>query len=247
METEVRVKSFLQKRDKLLTVIGAFIVFATFLLKEGAKEHLKEVADSRAAVENTYISSETLRYSADVQLSYEIRDAINTLPEGTWNLTGEKQDRAHLELLSKLLPLVPKYISSTEYELRELATIVQKLDEPYGVGIGVIREWKQLQALEALYDKMPHLAPQELLDKKNENEATEVLRQAREAYPALIEFTNDIGPMRRAVLTESAREKKQAEDWYRWSKWASYLFYTIGWGLGLIGKIYGVGGVAAGE
>jgi hypothetical protein len=247
MVTEVRVKSFLQKRDKLLTVIGAFLVFATFLMREGAKEHLKEVADSRAAVENTYKSSETLRYTTDVQLSYEIRDAINTLPEGTWNLTGEKQDRAYLELLSKLLPLAPKYISSSEYELRELATIVQKLDEPYGVGLGVIGEWKQLQALEAQYDKMPHLTAQELLDKKNENKAREVLRQAREAYPAFIELTNNIGPMRRAVLTEAAREKKQAEDWYQCSKWASYVFYTIGWGLGLIGKIYGVGGAAVGQ
>ncbi len=241
------MKSFLQKRDKLLTVIGAFLVFATFLMREGAKEHLKEVADSRAAVENTYKSSETLRYTTDVQLSYEIRDAINTLPEGTWNLTGEKQDRAYLELLSKLLPLAPKYISSSEYELRELATIVQKLDEPYGVGLGVIGERKQLQALEAQYDKMPHLTAQELLDKKNENKAREVLRQAREAYPAFIELTNNIGPMRRAVLTEAAREKKQAEDWYQCRKWASYVFYTIGWGLGLIGKIYGVGGAAVGQ
>src|SRR5271154_1439402 len=117
MVTKDRVKSFLQKRDKLLTVIGACLVFGTFLVREGAKENLKEVADSRAAVENTYLSSETLRYTADVELSYEIRDAINTLPEGTRNLTGDKLDRAYLELLSKLLPLAPKYISSTEYEL----------------------------------------------------------------------------------------------------------------------------------
>src|ERR1700680_1487889 len=119
MATENRGKSFLQRRDKLLTVVGAIIVFLTFMVKDGAKEQLKEVAYARAATEGIYTSSETFLYTADVELSYQIRDAINSLPEETRNLPRERQDRAYLELLAKLLPLVAKYISHTEYDLRE--------------------------------------------------------------------------------------------------------------------------------
>jgi hypothetical protein len=56
--------------------------------------------------------------------------------------------------------------------------------------------------------------------------------------------SDDARQLAKDVLAEAARERKQRERILDISTWMSYILYTLGWGLGLAGRVYGVSDVA---
>jgi hypothetical protein len=49
-------RSFVQRHHRLLTFLGAVIVFITFIVKEGIRERLKNIGDSVSSAENVFIA-----------------------------------------------------------------------------------------------------------------------------------------------------------------------------------------------
>jgi hypothetical protein len=47
-----------------------------------------------------------------------------------------------------------------------------------------------------------------------------------------------------AFLNALQNDKKDKEGWYDWYRVASYYLYGIGWGMALLGRIYGVKGLS---
>jgi hypothetical protein len=49
------VRRFVRNHNRLLTFIGAFIVFTTFIVKEAVRDNLKEYTDSIKIAQNMFI------------------------------------------------------------------------------------------------------------------------------------------------------------------------------------------------
>src|SRR5262249_8677117 len=54
--------------------------------------------------------------------------------------------------------------------------------------------------------------------------------------------SDDTRQLARDVLAEAAKERKARETIVSATTWLSYILYTLGWGLGLAGRLYGVSG-----
>jgi hypothetical protein len=48
--------SWLKRHGRLLSLVGALVVFVTFVAKEGIREHMKEVTDSIQGAENVFLA-----------------------------------------------------------------------------------------------------------------------------------------------------------------------------------------------
>jgi hypothetical protein len=72
--------SFLARHNHLLTFVGAPIVFATFVVKEGLREDFKEKASN--------VSDQVFRYQTLQQL-HLIRDLLEQPHEGTKSSSGQ--------------------------------------------------------------------------------------------------------------------------------------------------------------
>ena len=65
------------------------------------------------------------------------------------------------------------------------------------------------------------------------------------AYIAVEQQAADrISKLESGVLSEAPKYREEQERRYAWWNKASYWLYSLGWGLGFIGKIYGVEGAA---
>jgi ABC-type Na+ efflux pump permease subunit len=236
-----RIKRFLRKRDRLLTVIGAIIVFVMFMVREGAREHLKEVADTVAAAESSYALSETIESAVDADVNLEFKEAAKAVIQETNNPAVLFNRRAaYARIMAKTLPLAPRYLIRLQYSLKELADVADVLKDADGLKSHVREESRLLKVLEDDYDKLPRMTVEEMHDSKNEEKATEAIQGFITMSGTFMTFTLNLDPLHHDVLAEAERQKQQAETWFKWCTWGSYVLYSIGWALGLVGKIFGV-------
>jgi hypothetical protein len=59
--------------------------------------------------------------------------------------------------------------------------------------------------------------------------------------------SEDTRQLAKDVLAEATKERKAREKVVNATTWGSYVLYTLGWGLGLAGRVYGVGGTEGEE
>jgi hypothetical protein len=55
MKSMRQLKRFIHKYDRLLSVLGALIIFLTFLAREGFRDELKELVDSIDAAQSVFL------------------------------------------------------------------------------------------------------------------------------------------------------------------------------------------------
>jgi hypothetical protein len=244
-----RIKAFLLRRDKLLTVIGAIIVFSTFLVREAAREHLKEVADSLSATQNAYLLSQNMVNVVgleDTSTALEVAAASRKLLANIDKIPVEDGFRPFLPLIAKMLPLIPRWLGEVAFNLDQLSVLATKLKNHDTLNARLDREQKRIEQLRDYYDKMPSMTPAEIMDRKNEEQIVKAWSELEPAFNTFREFAKEYSALQTDIIREAREEKESAERWYTRCTWASYILYSIGWGLGLVGKIYGVG-AAAGE
>src|ERR1700727_1480392 len=119
-----KISTLLQRHRRFLTFGGAFLVFMTFIFKEGLKEELKNLSDNLENAQRFYILRteigdlrETILDTANTKISYE-RLMENGLPTSDMNypakrkfvykrvLDSQKTDRSQWLLLESMLELI---------------------------------------------------------------------------------------------------------------------------------------------
>ena len=58
------------------------------------------------------------------------------------------------------------------------------------------------------------------------------------------DLETDLQTFTASLLKQSLAIKDKDSEYFEVSTWLSYLLYAVGWGMGLIGKLYGLEGVA---
>jgi chromosome segregation ATPase len=229
-----RLVALLRRHRRLLTFVGAFIVFATFMLKENFESGLEsEMAQMRNArniffmrTQMSQISNEIFDIAARLSVVSTDLDEASSGGE-TWarrEATRKSRElKARIGALESVLSNIDVLrASSNEKQLemgelgRRLKSIQEELDEsPSADAAPRQGATDQLAADSAIRDRMQRLS----------QEVTAVDKSLRELAKASSEFSNETMQRRRQQL-----EVAQA---------ASIALYVLGWGLGLAARLAG--------
>ncbi len=237
---------FIKKHKRWFTFVGAGVVFLTFVAKEGVRDNLKDVVSSFENAQ-AYFALRDQNVQMTTMMT-EIRSRVVTLndkslpkmPVGVSRVSqayaGVEHTRETVELLGQSLetitPLAQKLPKDEkrDAELVECTKLLAQTRDDY------------LNALTALKGVLTRAQS----SKRDLTKADEQLAESvAGAYIAVErQAALRIAALESDVLSEAPKYREEEEHRYAWWNKASYWLYSLGWGLGLIGKIYGVDGAA---
>jgi hypothetical protein len=247
------VREFLGRHERAMAFFGAMVVFCTFVIREGVREYLKETADSvrssEARLDNFGLMSAIVGLSS---APGEIIEKIEALDEDRYDQndkTDEDERKSALTKADDILDVRP-------FGRRQM-TWLKDFSEQSPSVFGLLPMTKERKTRSEELDKyrkemikgfdaIPRISKAELDSKSGEDQeaamekigsAYNTFNRAGERYIRLLAAAND------QILTEAHKKRDRAEWWYNVSTVASYFLYTLGWGLGLVGKIYGTSAI----
>lgn len=245
----MKMKRWVSKHNRLIGLVGALIVLTTFIVKDALHEHLKEIVDEEHAKRNLIsIRQDNNAFSRQLDLLQIIISNTSAPPNGTE--AQVRCDLAYFEMLNGIprrygnqidavaeleyALLIPPYHTKEE-EVNIEATMGHVIDT-------VIPEQKKLgQAYaESLYDEIKAI-------QRDDHGLAVAL--AITGKSQLKDFAQIMREMNR-TFTETAQDELKRSDAiitrddyvYRQCTYLSYVLYTLGWGLALVSRFYGVDG-----
>jgi hypothetical protein len=259
--TIARVVLFVRSPNHWLPLLGALIVFLTFVVKEGLHDSWKATADAITAAQYAY----AIRID-NIAIQEELRDNSKnlTLFVGQQQPGGPDrfaQAKSVLNDCSNILRSTGQVASTTELLLsvlpendplkkryNDFAAEVGKVDQLLS-DLGV--EETRVE-LDANLVNLPSTPGQEN-DPKKRSEQVEAARDAfinKVSRLNYFEFENyeNRGNLLLADLIdrcEAIRSRDERDAGYAW--WISAFLFALGWSLGVLGKMYGVPDAGAGE
>lgn len=213
-----------------MTYIGAFIVFFTFIVKEGLGERWKKTAE---AIETArHFQSLDKREHSGLTMMSRIQEDTSALREDI-----EKHWRP-----GRYSPSEPELID----ELTVLrSTVLQPLESAKSL-INVLPDQKvfkaRLDSLEKSEDEINYDAFG-IIANPGPSDVKRLL--------TLIAKTNDLySPAQKLedevlAYADDVQSRNEHNSHFAW--WIAAVLFALGWGLGLVGKLYGVPEAAGGE
>jgi hypothetical protein len=212
------VKKFLSKHSGLVTIIGGLIVFVTFMVHEGLREHLKAIVESTDSAENNFLLRDEIADFGRRKGASSLFATKDMLQPAQLYFEIANGDISWTSFALSNISRLELAISVNATDQRETAMLQRQLTD--------IKEKERPEILN-FYDGKP-------LDEGKEFAVMDAAAKLRSSCEELTE--------RRL---SSAEKMRTAVAWrYSMATWASYVLYTLGWGLGLVAKLYGVKGIS---
>jgi hypothetical protein len=230
-------RAFVERHDSLFTVLGAGIAFLGFFVKEGYKETAKDVASSIKILGYHYVLVQRLvRVQGDLN---QMQHRLLTIqyPESSKYLVAPIEEGVTSS--SQMFALSLDGFGLTRDLLAELPFRADKLAKEQK---GLQDEINDLNALQIVM-----LEKRDLLDKINDADQTDTTRKllvhdaavASDAFakPDILfwlkedKFNND-------VIAEATSQLERQELRVTIWTYISYTLFILGWGMGLIGKVW---------
>jgi len=218
----------LRRHHRTLTFVGAIIVFFTFVVKEGLREQLKGLVDSIEYAESVYL----IRGDVDDLRTRVI--AIGTQLDLSQPLTLAQKGKDFSSIQYD-----DNYILRDDSSAVELE-IMSRLSDKVGNSTvsKTIEEVKKRRHELADYQSEANGLRTSDADEQEVKKMIAVARSHIDTESRSIEI--EISKVAELVAQESRKAKDEAERRYKIATWASYSLYTLGWGLGLVGRLAGV-------
>lgn len=237
--------SFFQAHAKGISFVGALIVFSTFVVKEGIREHLKDIADSVNSAESIFVmrndTNDLPIYLAYMNYRIGILDNkvdADAKKEGVSNIVSMR------ETIDLMLANIRRTITSRENLTRAVevlsddSAILNNLEQ-VSQEVNVLRSRSDVVDKAAIAANDSQLADpgqvQHIVDKANE-----VIKECTELR------LGKITSLQTEVIDAAEKKRARYDKLYMRSSWASYLLYAVGWGLGLAGRLFSVEGLVGG-
>lgn len=231
-----RIRKWMHQHERALALIGAAIVFGTFIIKDAFKEQIGDLVSSIDKAQNVFLlrndMSEIRNQIQAVQVMesqrpYMIGGTVKVDPSilsvrFTIQLNLARSDHDHsktaIAACEQLLDKLPKTIQmQDESALKEVNAALQDMEEQF------TESYK-------LYTGAPidTLAAARISQKIQDDE---ILLQVR--MSALVEKI-----LKQAQDTNTVNQRD-----YEVATWVSWFLYALGWGLGLVSRLAGVEGI----
>jgi hypothetical protein len=257
-------KAFLVRR--WLPFIGALTVFATFVIKDAMREHVKSLADSLDAAESVFIlrSSNAATPSAFAaihehiegtarrmiaQIQHKKMQLVTTDVSGSFSMigmeyVGKEGIKANIENYLSIFGMMNSTFESNRRALENTSRLLDRLNSGPNETKSKISELdgKLLQ----FHDTADQLdvVPAKMTD-------TEWLAKMRTALGELLAKSeptlSEIAGITNQVFAEAEVRRTTAERRYKLFTWCSYGLYLLGWSLGLLGSLYKIEGLPGAE
>lgn len=245
--THGRFRRFIRRHSQSLAYLGTSIVFLTFVVKEGIGDRAKAISDSLETA--TYFHSikaavmqnqSAIAFIRTEKIYSDIASMRITSP-----LPGNRPEDV---LIETNMAYMTDALDDAQDSLQSITALIDQLPqrEAYkqkifelqgrsGYFRGKIRqtdEWMSELGLDTEAQKKRDLA---VRTREDENE-----QGAKAVMSEIEDFVKDVLDTASGIRDANAVRSKVA-----W--WISAALFAVGWGLGLLGKIYGVPEAAGGE
>jgi hypothetical protein len=230
----ILLKNFVTEHRRMLGFVGALIVFVTFMVKDGLREELKDLVSSIDSAEDVFaIRNDSSTTAMWLQRLQEQVDwvAEKTKLKGT-SYSGDMVERTHSSL-----EITREQHESIAMAFENIRRLIEKLH-------GRKKEEEQLAALEKRLEAARE--EHDVLALKFGREPMSVLWAIAPLLNETEAISEDTRQLAKDLLGAAATERKHRETVYGVSTWASYLLYTLGWSLGLAGRIFGISDLEGG-
>lgn len=253
-------KRFVKAHERWLTFAGAFIIVMTFIIKEGLHERWKAHAEALDTAEYMY-SLSTLMASTDVKV-IEIQRELRSVGYRVFNPKLKPTDG-----LDRLMSYGDADLTRLSSSLANSMILVRQLPELRGLETECLTYEQAIDDAgkeRDFYVNTPRWDLDQMLKTRSEWHYTSkgpvdshnlfkppanylektpplflALNRNDESFALL---RDDVHHFAKRVLDQATaiREKEEYRSRITW--WLSTALFAIGWGFGLLGKIYGVGG-----
>ncbi|HEY1209217.1 MAG TPA: hypothetical protein VGE85_07600 [Terracidiphilus sp.] len=224
--------SFLRRHRKALSLIGALIVFLTFVLKDTKQQHLRdEIDDLKGARRSLMVLMEVFRveigeapikdYSKHIHV-HSIREAM----EYRVMVYGELA-----RLTDRSQRFGPTIFAMLDVGLFSVHSVNLSLDEWESTSTALLDKERLIHAQVGKLANVP-LAEQSARLNKAFEEIDECKDREWELHQALLQHASELSAF--ALFRQS-----HLSDVYANYEYGGYLFYFVGWSLAFMGKLLG--------
>jgi hypothetical protein len=222
----VTLEKWSRKHAHQLVFFGAFIVFATYVTREGLSEHWKSTAEA--------MSNARLLYTVGL-VSRRLGNGLGELQRSIRDINKTTSQRFSWEVILNLdKQRAFDRCVSAGVAIEEMQLLTEALPQGH----------QNLKALEDLRKQKGDLE-KELLDYQSKFPRLSKMTVAlAEQSTLLTDHSNNLA-MRTGLLESDVRKEaeivqKRNDRYLRIASWISAGLFVLGWGLGLLGKLYGV-------
>jgi hypothetical protein len=238
--TSVAANRTAKRRRRIVSLIGALIVFGTFLAKDVRRDKLKDLVDSIESAENSYLiragNRRTLQEIKGFEKSFSDFRRNPTAPEdqlteadfedrgvGFYLQTTHDDQLANMEIYDELARLAEK-LPGAQPEKNSLQAAKQ-LDAEF---------WEEWNAVDKEAMKLP-----DAWRVKDTPLAKQLEAKIFTASAAGQKCSQTLESVSREILHEAANERVKAEANYEmWNKF-TFLLYGVGFVIGIFGILMG--------
>jgi hypothetical protein len=212
-----RANQHRKAHSSLLIFLGALTVFVTFVLKEGIAERFKD-------------SVVTLEQAQDI---FGLRQEIAHLRLAIFSAAGTSPtDQAALVQQVRFANIGHDFV---EEGMETISQVLVRVEAGNDL-------WRRFDTLkqELLQEKREYRELQDGLFGRNGKQAKSLdeIRVKLEALrPTGDRMREEDQTLQRDIINTAKEKRDRDERYYKISKWAGYVLYTIGWSLGLVGKL----------
>jgi hypothetical protein len=217
-DTKHRVRRFFRAHNRSLTFIGAMIVFATFVVKEGFRDHLKDLVDQTDNATSVFAIRQDTERTGLVLKTIE-----DEIANGNAARSSERTSRATNDADTIHRDLV-RFREEEPMLASSLDNVDALMDKSGNVGYGVdLFDLIKLKAEIEIASLNLNATPAQLNDLILQFETLQIRVSAIETQ----------------ALVSANLAKYKNERLYSICAWVSYGLYAFGWGLGLCGRLSG--------
>ena len=206
-----RLKELLTQHRRLVTFIGALIVFVTFVVKDGLREQLKDLVSSIDSAESVF----AIRNDANTTAMWlqRLQEQVDWIAEkiklkGT-SYSGDMVERTH-----STLEIISEVHESIAVSLDNISNLIEK----------VPHQEENARKAKEIQDDLQHLRDEhDILTAVFTRQPMDVLWKLAPLLSETEKTSEKTRLLAKDVLSEATRARKQREAVFGITTWASYL------------------------
>jgi len=241
METNTvsKKQGFVQRYGRVITFLGALIVFSTFVVKEGIREQLRSTSESVNTAQSIFLVRSDMN-ELSIYMAY-LNTRIGALNSGGTS-SNSKITGPTLSTMRDNVDLMLANRQRAGASRDNLARMFAKLEFKENTKSKLDLVNSKVEELNAKADVVNSRAI-ELNNSRSEDvsKINWIILKATEVSAGYTSNRFDtVEPLQKEMIDAAERRSKKYEHLYSQATRLSYVLYALGWGLGLLGRIYGV-------
>jgi hypothetical protein len=234
------LRRYLQRRERGLALVGAVLVFTTFVVKEALRDHYKDIEDALGAARGVFLIREDLSHLQQGLQSVRVDEQIT-------RAVVQKQKNPYLAVIN-----APHLVDDIGYNLARWNTVLETISDLLGsvphrpdADFTAASLRGRLQAADKQNHDYSRSMAQMYLSSKSVDKA-----EGKNVNDGVFKLNEEVGDVAKDIdkfandtLTAAQQEDLVSERRYRICTFIGYFTFGFGWLLAFIGRLAGIAGL----